>query len=75
MTHYFYLKRNEDGTLRPMTGLASASFTHDRLFHKYEIEKLIDIVEQFKDSDMHCDDIRVLCVKKMDDLSKGVLGT
>jgi hypothetical protein len=66
MTHYFYIKRNDDGTLCPSTGLATPIFRHDRLFTRAEIERLMDIVERYKTSTMPCEDIRNQCIMELD---------
>jgi len=66
MTHYFYIKRNDDGTLRPTSGLATPIFQHDRLFSRSELDRLMDIVEKYKTSTLHYDDIRERCIMELD---------
>ncbi len=66
MTHYFYIKRNDDETLCPSSGLATPTFRHDRLFTRHEIEWLMDIVERYKTSTMHPEDIRNQCIMELD---------
>ena len=65
-TYYFYIQRDADGLLRIASGKASSHLTHDRLFTYEEVSRLQDIVDRYKGIDMHCDDIRVLCVKALD---------
>ena len=66
MTHYFYIKRNDDGTLCPSTGLATPTFRHDRLFTRHEIERLMDIVDRYKTATMRPEDIRTQCIMELD---------
>ena len=66
MTHYFYIKRNDDGTLCPSTGLATPIFRHDRLFTRAEIERLMDIVDRYKTATMRPEDIRTQCIMELD---------
>ena len=66
MTHYFYIKRNDDGTLCPSSGLATPTFRHDRLFTRAEIERLIDIVDRYKTATMRPADIRTQCIVELD---------
>ena len=67
MTHYFYITRNDkDNTLCPSGKLATPGLRHDRLFTRAEIERLMDIVERYKTSTMHPEDIRNQCIMELD---------